>query len=96
MSSPGSPIAHDSCVVTTNILANALRTAQLTESFLNDSDNIDERFLYLERSLASMQNETYSYTSDIKKLKIQIESLEKELYQFQQYNRRECGDFGYS
>ena len=80
MSSRGSPIAHDSSVAT-NILANALRTAQLTDSFLNDSDNnIDERFLYLERSIASMQNETYSYTSEIKNLKIQIESLEKELY----------------
>ena len=92
MSSPGSPIAHDSSVVT-NILTNALRTAQLTDSFLSESDNnnnnIDERFIYLERSLASMQNETYSYTSDIKKLRTQIESLEKELYQFQQYNRRE-------
>ena len=88
MSSPGTLNSHESSVGS-NILANALQTAQLTESFLNDSDYNDERFLYLERSLASMQNETYSYTSDIKKLKTQIESLEKELYQFQQYNRRE-------
>ena len=44
--------------------------------------------MYLERSIVNIQNENYRYNEDII-YKKRIESLEKELTSFQQYNRRE-------
>ena len=48
--------------------------------------NTESRFRYLERTVASTQKESYT---EIEYLKTQITSLEREITQFQQYNRRE-------
>ena len=50
---------------------------------------IDDRLLYLERALASLQNETYGYKYQIADLEKKNYQLEKEMNIFQQYNRRE-------
>ena len=84
-----------------NIFTDALIQSRLTDSFIYDPNNIshigvtmpsatnEERFSYLERSLASLQNETHYYSEEVTGLRNQIKKLESELYKFQQYNRRE-------
>ena len=81
------------------ILQRAMSFADLNDSFVNrqnnlpspsnPSDIIIERLNYLERSLTTLQNETYTYKSQIEDLLTSNEELEKQLNIFQQYNRRE-------
>ena len=80
-----------------DILANALRVSNMNQSFLDRQIEsspvnvtlVDERLLYLERAIASMQNHTYGYQEEIIHLKEQVRILETEISKFQQYNRRE-------
>ena len=87
------------------ILDDALNLARLTDSFMMNGNssistsridedtvqahNIEERLRYLERSLASLQNENCSQADDIKVLYNKNLYLEKQLYKLEQYNRRE-------
>ena len=77
------------------IFQEALNFAQLSDSYvegqINEYSNsaIEDRFIYLERSLASLQNETYGYKFQIAELEEKNYELEKEMNIFQQYNRRE-------
>ena len=81
--------------VTNNILEDALRSANLNDSYLNRQPlqiptiEHEGRIMNLDRSFVNIQNENYRYNEDIINLQKCIESLEKELTSFQQYNRRE-------
>ena len=82
-------------------LTEALQMANLSDSYMNIGSGfissdvtplqllLEERITYLERSIASMQNETYYYKTENNGLKDKLEKIEKEVYQFEQYNRRE-------
>ena len=84
------------------ILENALRASHLNQSFMyrgvenppideevSEIVHISERILYLEWSVASMQNATHGYMEEISQLTENVKHLEIELSKFQQYNRRE-------
>ena len=81
--------------VTNNILEDALRSANLNDSYLNRQPLqiptivYEEIIMYLECLFVNIQNENYRYNEDIINLHKRIESLEKELTSFQQYNRRD-------
>ena len=85
-----------------SIFQEALNLAHLNESYIAGQNGdslqppqttlysvIEERLIYLERSLASLQNETYGYKYQIADLEEKNYELEKEMNVFQQYNRRE-------
>ena len=60
--------------------------AQLEQDMLVQNINNGARFQYLEKSVASIQKDSYCETEN---LNFKIVSLEKELTKSQQYNRRE-------
>ena len=93
--------SDDNNQVGTYMLTEALQMANLSETFMSNHNAtgiyelspmqllLEERITYLERSIASMQNETHYYKTENDTLNDKLEKLERDLYQFEQYNRRE-------
>lgn len=72
---------------TNNLVGDGFYLDRISPSW--DGDDFNEKIYYLERSVASLQKENYMYHEQFDKMLIRMESLEKDLNTFQQYNRKE-------
>ena len=70
------------------LVADGFHLDRVSPLFLDDND-LNDKLYYLDRSVASLQKENYIYHEQVDKLLLRIESMEKDLNNFQQYNRRE-------